>query len=233
VAHTSLNLYGWHSDLARFRGEVNFPASMDRELGVTFLKTTWVVNSSQSLQDKLRQVFAPYVAQARREYGRAIPVSKERVPHDDSVRVISRRSRFLRKPQRELAVRVTPATGPTARDKSEEPPKQGRTRQVPQLASTTADLVEFREKDLGPTSELYQVDLEGQKVVITYNGQHPFYRRFMLENRENKSVIAGLDYLFYALATGELLTADDASRRALAAMRVDASFNLRQLIETV
>jgi hypothetical protein len=233
VAHTRLNLYGWHSDLARFRGEVNFPASMDRELGVTFLKTAWVVNSSQSLQDKLRQVFAPYIAQARREYGRGIPVSTERVPHDESVRVISRRSPFLRKPQREIMVRASQAPGAAAPSKGEEPPRPSRTRQVPQLTRATADLVEFREKDLGPTAELYQVDLEGRKVIVTYNGQHPFYRRFMLENRENKTLIAGLDYLFYALASGELLTSDDSARRALAAMRVDASFNLRQLLETV
>ena len=67
-------------------------------------------------------------------------------------------------------------------------------------------------RDLGPTAPFYDASLIGRKVLVTYNGQHPFYERFVLENRDNRSVISAVDFLVYSLATAELRAAQRAGK---------------------
>jgi hypothetical protein len=95
-----------------------------------------------------------------------------------------------------------------------------------------ADIATFDVKDLGPTAPFFEASLVGRKVVVHYNGQHPFYQRFVLENRENRAVVTGIDYLVYSMATAELRAADDDTYQFISRMREDYSFNLRQLLTT-
>jgi hypothetical protein len=231
VAHTTFGFYARHAEMSRFRGELLFPATMDRDLGVTFLKSAWDIKPSQSLHDKLGQVVRPYIRQSRKFYNDSLHNSSEQIPHDEASKVIKQRSPFLRKPETRIETRESREEG-TPRNGTSEPPRRTRLPQDPRTQRALADIATFDVKDLGPTAPFFEASLVGRKVVVHYNGQHPFYQRFVLENRENRAVVTGIDYLVYSMATAELRAADDDTYQFISRMREDYSFNLRQLLTT-
>jgi hypothetical protein len=145
--------------------------------------------------------------------------------------VIRQRSPFLRRPVTEIEKRLPRQSEQTRNGESDEP-RRTRQPQDPKTQKVLADIAQFEVKDLGPTAPFYEASLSGRKVVVTYNGQHPFYQRFILENRDNRSVLTGIDYLVYSMATAELRALDDDTYQFLERMREDLSFNLRQLLTT-
>jgi hypothetical protein len=230
VAATTLNFYTRHNEFSRFRGEVLFPASMDQDLGVSFLKSAWDVKPSQSLRDKLQEVVRPYLRQSRRFYNSTQTNSSEDIPHAEAAKTIKQRSPFLRRPKSIIERRASPQVAPQLETREYEEPKRSRTPRVPYVQSALTEAATFTVKDLGPTAPFFEAALVGRKVVITYNGQHPFYQRFILENRDNRSIVTGIDYLTYSIATAELLAQDEDTYRFIERMREDMSFNLRQLL---
>jgi hypothetical protein len=231
AAALTFNIFSRHNVLSRFRGELLFPASLDVDLGITFMKSSWNLRPSQGLHDKLAQVIAPYHRQARKLYLQSRPTATETIPHEEAAKVIAQRSPFLRRPKSKIEKRATPE----ASDDSKRERQQGdRVRQPkePRTQNALGDAARFEVRDLGATAPMYEADLVGRKIVITYNVAHPFYERFILENRDNRGIISGIDYLVYSLASAELLARDEDTYRFIERMREDMSFNLRQLLTT-
>jgi hypothetical protein len=230
TAATSLGLYARHNALSRFRSELNFPAALDSELGVTFLKSSHELRLTQALRDKIDAVVAPYRRQSRNLYYGSRPTAPESVPHDEAAKFIKSRSPFLRKPQAEIEKRGARVTDPTKSD--------GRTRGEPERdrsprdrsQKSLADVAEFRAQAMGTTAPFYEGMLIGRKVIVTYNSDHPAYQRLILENRDNRGQITAIDFLVWSLVASELRNVDDDNARFMQAMREDASFNLRQLL---
>ncbi len=232
VPHTALSLYTHHNEYARFRGELLFPASMDQDLGVSFMKSVWELKPSQSLKDKLDQVISPYRRQARRFYNTSLSNSADEVPHTEAAKVIKQRAPFLRKPDTQIKKRLPRTKGGERNDGSSTDSKRIRPLHEIETHNALAEAASFEVKDLGPTGPIFDTTLIGQKVIVTYNGQHPFYQRFLLENRDNRAIVTAIDYLAYSMATSELNAKDDDTYKFIERMRDDMSFNLRQLLST-
>lgn len=231
VAGTTFGMWARHNKLNRFRGELLFPATIDEDLGVSFLKSAWDIKPSQSLEDKLRQLAMPYVRQVEKRYRTSTKNADEQVPHDEAAKVIRQRAPFLRTPK-SVKERREPRSESGSKERSKKEGNGSRKPKDPRTQSALADKAEFRVVDGDVYAPFYEPDLEGQKIIITYNGRHPFYERFILENRDNRSVIAGIDYLVYSLAAAELLAYDESTYEFIGKMREDTSFNLRQLLST-
>ncbi len=231
VAATSLGLYTRHPEFNRFRGELLFPATMDQDLGVSFLKSAWDVKPSQSLRDRLEQEVMPYARQARSLYKKSKKLVDDDISHEEAQKLIRQRAAFLRKPKTQIEKRASPTT--LINESTDQKPVTGQTRSPFQkVQAGIADLVDFKVKELGATAPFYEASLEGRRVIVTYNKNHPFYERFLIENRDNRSLTNALDYLMYSLATAELLARDEDTYRFIERMREDVSFNLRQLLTT-
>lgn len=231
VDGSTLGLYTRHNDLTRFRGELLFPATMDHDLGVTFLKSNWDIKLSQSLHDKVEEVVRPYIRQARRMYNYSLPTASDDISHEEAAKLIRQRSPFLRKPKTEIERRGSP-TGTTVVKDSDSDGSGGTRSPVDRAQKALADAASFEVKELGMTAPFFEANLHGRKVVVTYNSQHPFYQRFFVENRENRSITTAVDYLVYSMASAELLASDDDTYKFIERMREDLSFNLRQLLTT-
>jgi Histidine kinase-, DNA gyrase B-, and HSP90-like ATPase len=210
VAHTTLRQFTQHAEFARFRCEITVPASMDSQLGVTFLKSSLDVKPTQGLNHKSRKD-AP-----------------EQVPHDEAAKQIKSRSPFLRKPKAEIEKRG-PRKKPNAKEKKAKDPQQPRSPRD-RTQNALADQASFEAKALGPTAPFYEGTLIGRHIIVTYNSDHPAYQRLILDNRDNRGQITGIDFLVWSLVASELRNHDDNSARFMEAMREDASFNLRQLL---
>jgi hypothetical protein len=227
---TSLGLYARHNALSRFRAELNFPAALDSELGVTFLKSSHELRLNQGLRDKIEQVVAPYRRQSRNLYYGSRPTAPESVPHDEAAKFIKSRSPFLRKPPAEIEKRGPRTADPTKdADRSPREPQRARTPRD-RTQKALADVAEFHAQAMGPTAPFYEGMLIGRKIIVTYNSDHPAYQRLILENRDNRGQITAIDFLVWSLVAAELRNVDDDNARFMQAMREDASFNLRQLL---
>lgn len=232
VAGTTFGLFARHNKLNRFRGELLFPASLDEDLGVSFLKSAWDIKPSQSLEDKLSQLVMPYARQVEKRYKASAKNAEEQVPHDEAAKVIRQRAPFLRTPKGIKERREPRSDAPSTDKPKKASPTSTRTPKQPRTQTALADKAEFRVVDGDVYAPFFDADIENQRIVITYNGRHPFYERFILENRDNRSVIAGIDYLVYSLAASELMASDESTYEFISKMREDTSFNLRQLLST-
>ncbi|MDQ4144700.1 MAG: ATP-binding protein [Actinomycetota bacterium] len=231
VPHTSLGLYKRHNELSRFRVEVSFPGSMDEQLGVTFLKSAVDLNPSQALKDKIKEVVFPYRRQSQDRYRKSKKDADIQVPHDEAAKHIRGKAPLLRTPEAE-----TDGGGPDDKGRNGEKPgvpsedgKPGG--QAPTLRQRLATEAIFQAKDLGDYAPFYEPGLDGKKVVVTYNAQHPAYERLILENRENRGQLTAIDFLVWSLASAELRAVDDEQSEFAARMREDMSFNLKQLLK--
>lgn len=232
VAGTTFGMWARHNKLNRFRGELLFPATMDEDLGVSFLKSAWDIKPSQSLEDKLKQFVLPYSRQVEKRYRTSSKNAQEQVPHEEAAKVIKQRAPFLRKPKSIKERRRSRDEGQTKGGSEKNTTRTNRKPTEPRTQSALADIASFRVAEGDFHAPFYEAELEGRKIVITYNGRHPFYERFVLENRDNRAVIAGIDYLVYSLAAAEIMASDESTYEFISKMREDTSFNLRQLLST-
>lgn len=228
VAGSTLRTFTRHNEFSRFRAEVNLPAELDAQIGVSFLKSAFELKPTQALKDKLDQVVSPYRRQSRKLYLKSRKDADEQVPHDEAARLIKSRSPFLRKPPAEIEKR----SPQTKRDDKPASKKEADTTRTPgkRAQRSLADEAVFDAKQLGLTAPFYEGTLIGRKILVTYNSDHPAYQRLILDNRDNRGQISAIDYLVWSLVAAELRNVDDDSARFMEAMREDASFNLRQLL---
>jgi Histidine kinase-, DNA gyrase B-, and HSP90-like ATPase len=225
----TLGLFTRHSEYSRFRAEINVPGTLDAELGVSFLKSTGNLELSQSLREKVKQIVVPYLNQSRRLYKKSTPKAKDNVQHEGAEQHIKARSAFLRKPEAEIEKRKARTSKD---DDSERDQKDStRTRSPRENAQKAlADEAIFTAAHRGPHAPFYEGDLDGRKVMVTYNADHPAYERLILENRDNLGQVAAIDYLVWSLVAAELRNVDKKHWEFVERMRIDASFNLRQLL---
>ncbi len=227
VPHTTLRQFAQHAEFARFRCEITMPAAMDTQLGVKFLKSSVDLKLTQGLAHKIEQLTAPYRRQSRKLYLKSRKDAPEQVPHDEAAKQIKSRSPFLRKPKAEIEKRA-PRKKASKKRGTKEPQRVRTPRERGQ--NSLADEAIFDAKALGATAPFYEGTLIGRRILITYNSDHPAYQRLILDNRDNRGQITGVDFLVWSLVAAELRNYDDSSARFMEAMREDASFNLRQLL---
>lgn len=224
----TLGLFSRHQNLARFRAEINVPAALDSQLGVTFLKSSAGADPVQGLKDKIEQIVAPYRRQIRKLYQQSSNLADESIPHEEASKLIKARAPFLRRPAAEVPVRSGPSgTGTTPKSKSAKGiPASPRDRSRRALA----DLATFEARKQGVTAPFYDGWLDGKRIVVVYNADHPAYERLIIENRDNRGTVTAIDFFVYSLLAAELRNVDDEHARFMEALREDASFNLRQLL---
>lgn len=227
-----LNVAKRHPEQARFRAELSFPGTMDSQLGITFLKSSAQLHLSQALRDKIDQVIGPFRRESQRRFKKSRKDATEAVPHEEAARRIAARSKVLRKPEAEQEARFPSKKTTPKKEKS--PDDETRSARTPRKSArrALADGADFVAMRLGPTGPFFEPALEGKRIRITYNADHPAYEKLILDNRENRSQIAAIDWLTWSLAAAELREINDENAEFMERMREDFSFNLRQLLQS-
>jgi hypothetical protein len=72
--------------------------------------------------------------------------------------------------------------------------------------------------------------MEGKKVIIQWNADHPFYR-LLIDKKEDKTFVNAVDFLIFSMASAELKTRDDENIALFEDMRLFLSQNLRVLLD--
>lgn len=230
----SLGLFTKHNSLNRMRIEISFSGRLDKLMGINFTKRD--VNIEQSLLDKLSQYFKGQIAtirnRANRERSTETPDDVQDI-HADVAQEIRKKSKLLMTPKAPKETRVSLKDKPKASvsdsitDKVRNPSPERQ-----QQGGFAADC-RFESASMGVHGTIFDTEQVGRTVIITYNSDHPFYSRFILENsRNDKRVVAGVDYLVYSLACAELQqnTDDEEVANMIGNFKTIMAVNLRTLL---
>jgi hypothetical protein len=195
-------LWTRHNTMNRCRGEIYLPGTMDTELGAHFTKQG--LSFSQSVHDQIARVISGQIRTIKKRLTSEETVSAEgSVSHEEAARLITRKSPLLIKPPARIEKRNSPAANGGA---PAEPKGISHVRKnLKRTQLKPADLqCRFETVSMSAAGPIYDRDMEGRVVIVKWNVDHPFYRRFILDRQSDQSIIDAVDYLVYCLATAEL-----------------------------
>ncbi len=226
-----LDLYARHPSMNRFRGEIRFAGTLDKYMGVNFTKRNIALH--QSVQDQLSQYLKGQLATIRsriqKELRAETPADIQDV-HRDVEKEIQRKSKLLMTPKAPKEKRQSPKDegGPERKKKPSEHTREPREKQQPGGFSANC---RFEAASMGESGVIYEAEQQGRTIIIRWNSDHAFYRRFILENVQDKKIVAAADFLVYSLACAELLWFNnEESVELLHNLKTVMSGNMRTLL---
>lgn len=227
----TLDFFTKHNDFNRMRGEVFFPGTLDRLVGIEFTKRE--VKLHQSLYDQLANTLVPTCRSIKHRESNKKRVETSEVQqqiHKQAAKVIAEKDKLLIKPKATIEKRESRKNG----GGNGHVPKPEAERERKNLNRTqeleTRLNCEIREERMGPNGQIYECDMEGRKLVLRYNVEHPFYQRFIVENIADGRVVTAADFLIYSMATAELRMLDSGELDAVNNFKAVMSSNLRTLL---
>jgi len=231
MSANALGFFTKHNDFNRMRGEIFFPGTLDRLVGIEFTKRQ--VEFEQSLYDQLASILIPVCRTIKRR-----EATKKRVQnteaqmklHSQAMKVIAEKDKLLIKPKAVIEKRLPPRNSPEWKPESAiEATKERKNFNRSQLIESRLNCV-IREERLGPNGQIYECDMEGRKLVIRYNIEHPFYQRFVADNISESRAVTATDFLIYSMASAELKMLDDGVNEVVNSFKAVLSSNLRTLL---
>ena len=226
----TLDYFSKHNDFNRMRGEIFLSGNLDRYVGIEFTKRTVVFD--QSIQDKLGQhLRAQCTAIKRLESGRGVEATSAEQDkfHEQASKAITEKSHLLMTPKA-IIERRAPRTETNGRIRSDEQTDSERKNFRDTQRSGVAERCRFVKQGLGPNGQIFECDLEGRTVVIRWNVEHPFYKRFIVDNQDDGRLVTAVDFLVYSMACAELRERDEDHVEFINNMKAVISANLRTLL---
>lgn len=230
-AHT-LDLFSKHNDFNRFRGEIHFTGTLDKYMGVNFTKRDVALH--QSLSDQLSQYLGGQLKTIRSRIKKAqqaeTPDDVAEV-HKSVEQEIQRKSKLLMTPKAPKEQREhTEKKKNGVKDKPEDPNYVREPREKQQQGGFAANC-RFETASMGESGVIYEAEQQGRTVIVRWNSDHPFYRRFILENAQDKKIVAASDFLIYSLACAELMWfTNDETVELIHNLKSVMSANMRTLL---
>jgi hypothetical protein len=226
-----LDYFSKHNDFNRMRGEIFLSGNLDRFVGIEFTKRTVVFD--QSIQDKLGQhLRAQCTAIKRLEAGRGVEATSAEQDkfHEQASKAITEKSRLLMTPKA-IIERRAPRAEKNGRVRPSDESNGGERKNLRNIQrSGIAERCQFLKQRLGPNGQIFECDLEGRTVVIRWNIEHPFYKRFIVDNQGDGRLVTAVDFLVYSMACAELRERDEDHVEFINNMKAVISANLRTLL---
>jgi hypothetical protein len=227
----TLDYFSKHNDFNRMRGEIFLSGNLDRYVGIEFTKRTVVFD--QSIQDRLGQhLRAQCTAIKRLESGRTLEKTSPEQDkfHEQASKAITEKSRLLMTPKAIIEKRA-PQTDRGVRERGKDEVRGSERKNLRNTQrSGVAERCQFLKQRLGPNGQIFECDLEGRTVVIRWNIEHPFYKRFVVDNQDDGRLVTAVDFLVYSMACAELRERDDDHVEFINNMKAVISANLRTLL---
>lgn len=208
--------------LNRFRAELYFNGTLDDLLGVHFTKRS--ISIDQGLKDKIKEYTKGQITQIQKIADSERPKSEKNISHDDSVRLISKKSKLLVKPKSN-----------SEDEKKESRKGHKKNEQVTEkdsdnsISNKLTSICMFEEESMTELGPIFDAYLRGRKVIIVWNSDHPFYK-LLIDKKEDKTFVTALDFLVYSLASAELTMITDENTQLIQNIRQQTSQNLRVLL---
>jgi hypothetical protein len=227
----TLGFFTKHNDFNRMRGEIFFPGKLDDLVGIEFTKRQ--VLFCQAVQDRLAEHLVGQCRTIKRRMSSREILSstgEQQEYHDQASKTITEKSRLLITPKAAIEKRSEGDGKRTNPDRTGKESIRER-KNFKAIQRVKADLrCRFLHAQLGPGGQIYECDLEGRTVVIRWNIDHPFFRRFVIDNQTDGRLVTAIDFLVYSLACAELRSIDNESTELMNSVKAVISANLRTLL---
>lgn len=215
AAGQKLGMFTQHGDFNTFRGEIHFPATLDTELKTGFQKSS--ISLSQSLQDKIFKIVDPQLKGIRQRAKTKQASKREKLELSELEKYITKNKHLLDIPKGA----VKSENGNIQKDSAKKNNALNKKKIIGQpdlnkkvikksgkdLAKLNVDLASTI--SLGSRGPLFQPEIEGEKVTINWNEDHPFYNLVILETSENPDIQWPIIFLIYSMASAEIKSASD------------------------
>lgn len=220
-----------HNDFNRMRGEIFFSGKLDKLVGIEFTKRQ--VTFDQSIHDKLGEhLRGQCTTIKRRMSGREVlrTSHEQQQYHDQASKAITEKSRLLITPKAEIEKRASGTRIAQNGRKTDKTAEHDRRNFQKTQKIKTELRCKFLHQQLGPNGQIFECDLEGRTVVIRWNVDHPFFRRFIGDNQSDGRLVTAIDFLVYSMACAELRARDEENVEFINNMKAVISANLRTLL---
>ena len=218
-----------HPNYNRVRGELSFDSELDEPMGVNFTKNG--IDMVDSIANSLRNDLLPQIKAMSNKTKQKAKVSEEEInSHREAEKVINNKSKLLITPKVKIEKR-NPKTETTERQKEKQEPKNERIR-IPRKTQNKNANVEFITTHNGRLAPIFDAWQEGKKIMIAWNTDHPFYDRFVTDNKDNQSLVTSVDFLIYSLAAAQIQAMGDDEEKAIMIENIIStmSTNMRALL---
>ena len=208
--------------LNRFRAEISFTGALDNLMGVHFTKRSLSID--QALKDKIIELVGSQIRQIKNIADSERIKSGKSLSHDDSEKLISKKSKLLITPPAEKIEKDNQQRKRTQeKENNNKEKREG-------ISEKLHPVCRFEERSMEKVGPLYYPFMEGKKVVIQWNSDHPFYK-LLIDKKEDKTFVTAVDFLIFSMSSAELKTRDDDNLSMFQDMRMFLSQNLRVLID--
>ena len=228
----TLDFFQKHNDFNRFRGEIHFSGKLDKYMGVNFTKRN--IAPHQSLADQLGEYLRGQLKTIRSRLRKAqqaeTPQDVADV-HKSVEQEIQRKSKLLLTPKAPKEQRIGSEKRKNGQKPRPEEPDYAREPREKQQPGGFAANCRFETASMGEAGVIYDAQQQGRTVIVRWNSDHPFYRRFILENVQDKKIVAASDFLIYSLACAELMWfTNDETVELIHNLKSVMSANMRTLL---
>jgi hypothetical protein len=223
-AGETLGVYTRDQHFNRVRAEIYFSGALDELIGVHFTKRG--ISMSQGLRDKIKEIARSQITHLKKIADEQRPKAEKEVSHEEPEKLISKKSKLLIKPSPE------PEEAQAKKDKAKrlksKPTKEsGRE----ELRERLRRICRFEESHMDRVGPLFYPYMEGSKVIIRWNVDHPFYEKILISKKEDKTFVTAIDFLIYSMASAELKSRSDENILLFEDIRGCMSTNLRVLMD--
>lgn len=219
-AAQTLGVYQQHPELNRFRAEICFSGTIDEFMGVHFTKRS--ISMSQGLRDKIKEIARSQITHLANMAKEQRPKAEKEVSHEEPEKLISKKSKLLIKPAPEKIEKEK-----TKQFKYKPIKKSGKEEPYERLRR----ICRFEESKMDRVGPLFYPFMEGSKVVIRWNVDHPFYEKILVSKKDDKTFVTAIDFLIYSMASAELKSRSEDNLILFEDIRSYMSTNLRVLMD--
>ncbi|MDO8585764.1 MAG: ATP-binding protein [Armatimonadota bacterium] len=221
-----------HPDLNRVRGEIFFPGVLDDVVGVDFTKQS--PKFKQSLIDQLRDKVYNDISRLKNQNAKERKTEKDsQVSHSEAEQLIAQKANLLPRTRIEIERRERDKKERELREREEEARQPGRSR-VPRKTQEVLREPKlpcrFLTQPMTSAGPIFDAEVANGVLTIYWNRDHVFYERFVLDNKDNPSMLVASDFLVFALAKAELGYTDENTKGVLEDIRGTLSSVMRQLL---
>jgi hypothetical protein len=220
----TLDVYTRDPHLNRFRAEIYFSGTLDELMGVHFTKRS--ISMSQGLRDKIKEITRSQITYLAKLANEQRPKAEKEVSHEETEKLISKKSKLLVKPPAEH-------TGEKEKKTARRKPRDENIKEQEGegVGERLRRICRFEESPMDRLGPLFYPFMFGSKVVIRWNIDHPFYEKILVSKKEDKTFVTAVDFLIYSLASAELKSRSDENISLFENIRSDMSTNLRVLLD--
>ena len=224
----TLDMFIKHNYYNRMRGEIFFTGDIDSVVGIDFTKREIVLD--QSLYDQLAKYLKPQCTTIRAKEIRQVRVKEsEDITdlHKQAEKHIEQKAKLLITPTMRKEKR-----GPRTESTGVAKPGNGkRTRENFEKTQTgNATMCKFETGSMTANGPIYDAEQHGRTVLIRWNVDHPFYERFITDQRSDDRLVTAIDFLIYSMAAAELQNLDDEQRELISSFMTVIASNVRTLL---